>query len=69
MGTTRIEMDAGERSWGVGLLMPGSITECLGRAGQWAVKYCTGIFAKIVDRYGEEEIVSCEYLRLAGIVA
>ncbi|PSM49134.1 hypothetical protein C7Y66_10965 [Chroococcidiopsis sp. CCALA 051] len=62
-------MDAGERSWGVGLLMPGSIVEYFGGAGQWTVKYSTEIFAKIVVRYGEEEIVSCGYLRLAGIVA
>lgn len=69
VSTTRTGTNARERSRGVGLLMPGSIVECLGRAGQWAVKYCTGVFAKIVDRYGEEEIVSCEYLRLAGTVA
>jgi rhodanese-related sulfurtransferase len=62
-------VEARDRAWGVGLLLPGSIVECFGRAGQWAVRYCTGIFAKIVDRYGEEEIVSCKDLRLAGIVA
>ncbi len=55
--------DARFETWGVSPLMPGSIVQCLGRAGQWRIKYCTDVFAKIVGRYGEEEIVSCKYLR------
>jgi hypothetical protein len=55
------------QTWGVGLLMPGSIVECFGRAGQWAVRYCTGVIAKICDRYGDEQIVSCKHLRLTRI--
>lgn len=56
-------------SWGVGLVMPGTIVECLGRAGRWTIKYCTGVVAKICDRYGQEEIVNCQNLRLAGVAA
>lgn len=55
-----------DATWGVGLLLPGSVVECLGRAGQWAVRYCTSIVAKIYDRYGQEEIVSCKNLRLVA---
>jgi hypothetical protein len=64
VATTSVE--ARDEVWGVGLLWPGSIVEYLGRAGYWTVKYCTGTVAKIVDCYGQEEIVSCKYLRLAG---
>jgi hypothetical protein len=61
--------DTRSETWGVGLLMPGSIVQYLARPGRWTIKYCTGIVAKIVDWYGQEEIVSCKYLRLAGIAA
>jgi hypothetical protein len=60
--------DTRERNviWGVGLLPPGSVVECLGRVGTWVVRYCTSVVAKISDRYGQEEIASCKHLRLAG---
>jgi len=58
-------VDNEQQKRGAGLFMPGSIVQCFGRAGRWTVKYCTGIVAKIVDSYGDEEIVGCEYLRLA----
>lgn len=54
---------------GVGLVMPGNIVECLGRAGKWTVKYCTGVVAKITDRYGDELVVSAKDLRLAARAA
>ncbi len=56
-------------SFGVGLVMPGSIVECLGKQGRWTVKYCTGVAASVFDRYGREEYVSCQHLRLARVPA
>lgn len=54
---------------GIGLVMPGTLVECLGRIGRWTVKYCTGVIAKIADRYGDELIVSTKDLRLAARAA
>ena len=45
----------------------GSIVHCIGRVGYWTVKYCTGIVAKVFDRYGDEQIVSCQDLRLVEV--
>jgi len=67
--SSQVLATAQKSTWGVGLLLPGSIVQCFGRAGCWTIKYCTGVVAKIVDWYGHEEIVSCEYLRSAEVTA
>lgn len=55
-----------DSQWGVGLVMPGSVVEWFGRAGHWSIRYSTGVIAKIVNIFGQEEIVSCKQLRLAA---
>ena len=51
-------------TWGVSLPLPGTIVEWFGRAGRWTIKYCTGVVAKVADRYGNETYANCAQLRV-----